>query len=251
MRNNPLKSIARKGIRAVRLVSGWLRFIRQYAAFSKIADNRFPLRWSDRWPCLNDHTANTGFDRHYVYHTAWAARLIAANAPERHVDISSCLRFVTLVSAFVPMDFYDYRPADLSLDGLNARSADITNLPFENESIGSLSCMHVVEHIGLGRYGDQLDAKGDLKAIGELNRVLAPGGDLYFVVPVGASRIQYNAHRIYAFNQITELFDELELKEFALIPDSGGLISNASSAQADAQQYGCGCFWFRKQENTR
>jgi hypothetical protein len=36
--------------------------------------------------------------------------------------------------------------------------------------------MHVVEHIGLGRYGEPMDEQGDLKAIEELKRVLAPGG---------------------------------------------------------------------------
>ncbi|NDC42314.1 MAG: DUF268 domain-containing protein, partial [Chitinophagia bacterium] len=56
-------------------------------------------------------------------------------------------------------------------------------LPFESDSIPSLSCMHTIEHVGLGRYGDQLDPQGDLKAIAELKRVVQPGGDLLFVTP--------------------------------------------------------------------
>ena len=38
--------------------------------------------------------------------------------------------------------------------------------------------MHVVEHIGLGRYGDQVDPDGDLMAMKELERVTAKLGKL-------------------------------------------------------------------------
>jgi hypothetical protein len=109
--------------------------------------------------------------------------------------------------------------------------------------------MHVVEHIGLGRYGDPLDSNGDLKAISELKRVLAVGGTLLFVVPVGQPKIMFNAHRIYSYEQIVSYFSELELTEFSLIPDASRknvLIQCATKEMADAQTYGCGCFWFTR-----
>jgi ubiquinone/menaquinone biosynthesis C-methylase UbiE len=144
--------------------------------------------------------------------------------------------------------FYDYRRADLQLGNLTSDAADLLALPFADGSIESLSCMHVVEHIGLGRYGDSLDPDGDLKAISELKRVLAPEGNLLFVVPIGKPMIMFNAHRIYSYEQVMSYFSELELKEFALIPDNpseGGLIHDAIKEQADRQTYACGCFWFR------
>ena len=110
--------------------------------------------------------------------------------------------------------------------------------------------MHTVEHIGLGRYGDPLDPDGDLKAIAELKRVLAVGGDLLFVVPIGrTAKIMYNARRIYTYSQIAEYFSDLQLVEFSLIsdtPQSNGLISNAIEDDANKCSYGCGCFWFKK-----
>jgi hypothetical protein len=106
--------------------------------------------------------------------------------------------------------------------------------------------MHTVEHIGLGRYGDELDADGDIKAINELKRVLQPGGDLLFVTQVGKPVIQFNAHRIYSYEQIIEYFSPLTLKEFSLIPDQGGLIESADPSLVAQQHYGCGCFWFKK-----
>src|SRR5690242_15240392 len=114
---------------------------------------RFPIRWRDRYPCLYDNTPSTPFDRHYLYHTAWAARIVARTKPALHIDISSSLNFSTVVSAFVPVKFYDYRPAKLELSDFSSDRADLTALPFADQSVSSLSCMHVIEHIGLGRYG--------------------------------------------------------------------------------------------------
>lgn len=220
-----------------------------YWRFKKLdTERRFALAVKDFYPQIKDKTIKTGFDRHYVYHTAWAARKIKATLPALHTDISSSLYFAGIVSAFVPVKFYDYRPADLQLNNLDCLSADLLKLPFTDNSVASLSCLHVVEHVGLGRYGEPLDPAGDLKAIAELKRVLAPGGNLFFVAPVsGQSRIEFNAHRIYTPDLIKEYFSGLELKEFALIPEkSGGLMINPDKSVWSKERYACGCFWFSK-----
>jgi hypothetical protein len=106
--------------------------------------------------------------------------------------------------------------------------------------------MHTVEHIGLGRYGDEMDPDGDLKAIKEIKRVLAIDGNLLFVVPIGKPKIMFNAHRIYSYDQIMQYFSDFELKKFSLITDDGDFIQNSTKDTADEQKYGCGCFWFKK-----
>lgn len=212
-----------------------------------LADERFSIKWKDRYICSDDATQITQFDSHYVYHTAWAARILAKARPATHVDISSCLRFVTLVSAFIPIEFYDYRPASLTLSGLNSHKGDLLNLPFKNNSIKSLSCMHVIEHIGLERYGDLFDPRGDLNAINELKRVVEPGGSILIVVPVGENpRIQYNAHRIYSYSQIVSYFSDFKLENFSYVNDIGEFYSPADETSTRNQIYGCGCFQFIK-----
>ena len=226
----------------------------QFERFAALATEsgstaRFAIDWNDCLPCLDDRTPATGFDRHYVYHTAWAMRVLARTRPAQHVDVASSLYFAALASAFVPVRYYEYRPVDLRLSQLSCGQADLLRLPFADRSIPSLSCMHVIEHVGLGRYGDALDPDADLAAMAELRRVLAPGGNLLFAAPVGKPRVQFNAHRIYAFDHVREAFAGLELVEFALVPDrqnGHSLITNATKEQADAQRYGCGCFWFRR-----
>jgi SAM-dependent methyltransferase len=219
-----------------------------FQALSRQQGDRLPVRREDLYPCLDDGSANTSFDAHYIYHTAWAARILARTRPARHVDISSIVSFCAVVSAFLPVEFYDFRPAPIKLDNLQSGAADICRLQFADGSIPSLSCMHVIEHIGLGRYGDPLDASGDLKAVRELVRVLAPGGDLLVVVPVGKPRVQFNAHRVYDFTGFRDYFSDLELVELAVLPDDagGGLIVDPPADLVNAQCYGCGCFWFRK-----
>ena len=250
-------------VRKAGLLGKWLpdkklnRFKAALALFKSqalaAADHRFEPRDEDLYPCLDDATGSTGFDPHYIYHTAWAARRIRLQNPARHVDLSSYLYFSTLLSAFVPVEFFDYRPADIRLSGFKSGKADLNSLPFADNTVTSLSCMHTVEHVGLGRYGDEIDPTGDLRAIRELARVLAPGGHLYFVVPVGAPRLCFNAHRIYSYEQIVDAFSDLELLEFSLIPDNAGengMIEYADPALVAEQRYACGCFIFSKPEKS-
>ncbi|MBP6948861.1 MAG: DUF268 domain-containing protein [Candidatus Pacebacteria bacterium] len=210
---------------------------------------RFPIPFSSIQPSLFENTPFTRFDTHYIYHTAWAARKVKEINAKEHVDISSSLYFSSIVSAFTPVYFYDFRPAKLNLSNLTSDAEDVTKLSFPDKSIDSLSCMHTVEHVGLGRYGDPIDPEGDIRATHELTRVLAKGGSLLFVVPIGKPRIQFDAHRIYSYSMVLEMFSGLTLKEFSLIPDNAltkGIIYNATEKESDKQEYGCGCFWFVK-----
>lgn len=225
------------------------RFIGDYLSFRRKNDGRFSASFTSLFPCLLDRTTTTNFEPHYIYHPAWAARVVAQNKPAKHIDISSTLHFSTIVSAFVPVEFYDYRPAQLNLEGLRSEHADLTKLHFESNSISSLSCMHTIEHIGLGRYGDPIDPTGDKTAAAELARVLAPGGTFIFVTPVGKPRIEFNAHRVYGYEQVLALFPTLKLVEFSMVPDDfsdKGLIRNADPQTVAEQHWACGCFIFTK-----
>lgn len=224
-----------------------LNFKNEFSYFNSIDINRkLSCNWKDIYPCLGDKTETTGFDAHYIYHPAWAARIVKEINPVKHIDISSTLHFCSILSAFIPVEFYDYRPAHLNLNNLISLKADLTDLLFESDSIDSLSCMHTIEHIGLGRYGDPIDPDGDIKAINELKRVVKKGGSLLFVTPVGNPKILFNAHRIYNPTMILNYFDGFELKDFSLVTDQNEFIEKAELREGSSQSYGCGCFWFIK-----
>jgi len=225
-----------------------MRELKTFASLSKSLRPEMVVNQRDRSFYLNDKTSTTPFDAHYLYHTTWAARQLRFINPKEHVDISSSLYFVGLASAIVPITHYDYRPPEFEIDGVTCKAGDLMALPFADDSVESLSCMHVIEHIGLGRYGDPLDPCGDQKAAAELQRVLEPGGHFLFVTPVGRPRVCFNAHRIYSFEMVANLFPDLKLEEWALVKDdpSAGLVPKPTPDVIDAQSYGCGCFRFSK-----
>lgn len=224
----------------------------KFQKFSMQSNNDFIVNWKDRYLIFDESTKETSFDRHYVYHPAWAARVLYKTNPSVHYDFSSILYFGAIISSFISIKFFDYRPADLKLDNYSNDFIDLTNLKFGDNSIESLSCMHTVEHIGLGRYGDEIDAFADRKAMKELARVIAPSGNFLFVVPVAAqNRVVFNAHRVYNVQFLIDFYmkEGLKLVEFVLIPENqkdGGLVYNPPIELLENQNYGCGCFWFTK-----
>lgn len=219
-------------------------YFRDWRAFEKRSGRR--LSFSESYPCLNDAVATTPFDPHYFRQSAWLARRLAEARPEAHVDIGSSIDVIAVIAAFIPTTFVDVRPLPVNLSNLTSLAGDITALDMPDRSVASLSCLHVIEHIGLGRYGDPVDPEGARKAAGELQRVLAPGGTLYLSTPIGAERICFNAHRVSAPETVLAWFSELALSRFSYVDDDGALHENADVARVPSMSYGCGLFEFSR-----
>src|SRR5260370_16622746 len=139
----------------------------------------------------------------------------------------------------MPITFCDIRKSRLPFRDIKEDRADLTSLPPSwTATLPSISCMHVLEHIGLGRYGDGLDAGGDRKAAAELARVLAPGGQLLLVVPMeDPPRVCFNAHRLYSYSQVMDLFPGLSLQEFTLITNEGHFFDHPDPVLFDGPNY--------------
>ena len=116
-------------------------------------------------PCFHDNAPTTGFDSHYTYQGPWVMRHLLEKKPKKHVDVGSWTAYLGFFSSLQPTEFVDIRPAELSLPGLTPREGSVLCLPYADNSLESLSCLHVVEHIGLGRYGDPIDPLGTMKAL--------------------------------------------------------------------------------------
>ena len=203
------------------------------------------IRWFDTYPCLNDRAEYQTPDPHYFYQNLWAFMRIKDCKPEFHVDVGSLIEFIGFLSEVTRVFSVDFRPLKASLRGLDSIKGDILSLPFADGSVSSLSCLHVAEHIGLGRYGDSLEPRGTLIACKELSRVLAKGGRLYFSVPVGKPRVCFNAHRIHSPQQIINYFSELKMEEFSCVDDEGYFHERTSPNLVEEAEYGCGFFLFR------
>jgi SAM-dependent methyltransferase len=185
---------------------------------------------------------------HYFHQDLWAARHVVKADGGMHVDVASRLDgFVAHVLTRRPVIYVDIRPLWCSVAGLEYRRGSVLELPFPDDSVASLSCLHVIEHIGLGRYGEKVDPVADLAGAAELSRVLAPGGMLLVGTPVGVERLCFDAHRVYDPSTILTAFAGLTLQEFSLIDDGGArVIENADFDHARRCSYGCGLFRFTK-----
>jgi hypothetical protein len=193
MRNWVLPFVDPRQVASLALLPRFLVEFREYRSRSE----RERVRLLDAYPRLTDRVAHTPFDPHYFYQGAWLARRLRHADPAFHVDAGSSVLMVSVLSAQVPIWFVDYRPLQVDLPGLRCIAGSVTALPFSDASIESLSSLHVIEHIGLGRYGDPLDPQGSINAAHELQRVLKPGGRLYLSVPVGRERVFQRASRIH------------------------------------------------------
>jgi hypothetical protein len=221
-----------------RYISDWLRYRR-------LPDSE-GLLLKDSFPCIADWTPYTPFDPHYFYQAVWLARRLADLRPQLHVDIGSSIAMIAVTSAYVPTIFVDYRPLKVGVKGVFPVAGNVLSLPIGDDQLPSLSCLHVIEHIGLGRYGDPLNPKGTHIAAKELARVLSPGGKLLLSMPAGRERIQFNAQRIFRSSSIVAMFEGLRVKSFSLIDDEGNLIQPAEISIGETCEYGCGLFEMTK-----
>lgn len=182
---------------------------------------RGEARFLDLYPCLQDRTRTTGIDPYYLYEALWAFRRIRSAVPPAHVDIGSSLPLVAMMTTVTEVTFVDIRPPSLPVDPVRVVAGSLLNLPFRDRSLSSLSCLNVLEHVGLGRYGDSLDPAGPGRACAELQRVLAPGGRLYLSTSVGRPRIHFNAHRVFDPRELVEMLPELRLAEVSVVDLDG------------------------------
>jgi len=188
-------------------------FFKTYYNFKKVKNPNF--KKVEFYPCLFDNISYTPVDPVYFYQDTWFAEKIFKLKPKFHVDIGSHIKTIGILSKFVPIIMVDIRPAKVKLENLTFLKASITNLPFKSSSLESISSLCVVEHIGLGRYGDPIDPFGTEKAISELKRVIKVGGVIIISVPVDKeNKIYFNAHRAFTREYILNLFlDNCELIE--------------------------------------
>jgi SAM-dependent methyltransferase len=220
-------------------------YLQDWRSFNRYSSGE-RLRLADSYPCLVDRVTATPFDPHYFYQSAWLARRLGAARPLVHVDIGSSVLMIGVLSGLVDTVFLDYRPLRVILPGLYSVAATTTQLPFADGTIDSLSCLHVIEHIGLGRYGDPVDPDGSRKAALELQRVMRPGGRLYLSAPVGRERVCFNAHRVFAPETLPAWMRKLRLRDFAFVDDAGRFVEGDSVSAAAPCSYACGMYAFER-----
>jgi SAM-dependent methyltransferase len=227
-------------------------FLREMAQFRRQNTlEAFRPSFRHLYPILNEKSQPAGSaSGHYFYQDLWAARKIFERRPEMHLDIGSRIDgFVAHLLVFMPVTLVDLRPLKESIEGLTFINDDASNLRrFSDASVESISSLHAAEHFGLGRYGDKVDATACFRFMSSLERVLKPGGRLYFSVPVGRERVEFNAHRVFEIRTVLRAFPELRLVSFSLVGDDGHLYTDMHPDDMPPSEFACGLFEFTKED---
>lgn len=203
------------------------------------------------YPCFQDrHTESGTAKGHYFHQDLLVANRIFRNNPERHVDIGSRIDgLVAHVAAFREIEVFDIRALHSPNENIIFRQVDLMD---ENFSLvdycDSASCLHALEHFGLGRYGDRIDLRGHLKGWENIHRMLRRGGRFYFSVPIGEQRIEFNAHRVFSVSYLLKMMEgRYRMSSFSYVDDAGDLVRNPeitpeSLGNNFSCTYGCGIF---------
>jgi hypothetical protein len=226
------------------------RFFRDLLAYQRMnPPQTFRITGRHLFPILTDLKGGAGYTTdHYFYQDLWAARKIFERAPREHMDVGSRIDgFIAHLLTFRTVTVIDIRPFEGAIRGLTFFQDDATEMAkIGTDSVESLSSLHVAEHFGLGRYGDPVDPHACFRFMASLQRILAPGGRLYFSVPIGRERVEFNAHRVFAPETVLRNFSELELASFSFISDDGSLLEDQNPLALPPSELACGLFEFTK-----
>lgn len=231
------------------------QFYRQLQAFKK--STNWPIQIEPR---LGDRTAQAGALGEYFWQDLFVAKRILEIAPTRHVDVGSRIDgFVAHLACSRTLDIIDIRPLSEVIPGVAFHQVDITNLPEKwKKSADCVTCLHTIEHFGLGRYGDPIDADGWKSGLKNLAGIVQPGGRLILSTPVGSQRIKFNSHRIFDPATIADFASTIgfKMERFAYHtyghgPESSIVVSKSITEdfiKLASIKYSVGIFEFSKSE---
>lgn len=237
--------------RFIRALCRTPRYVRHLARFRKSHPGVLGIA-----PCLSDWDEEAGSsDNEYFWQDLLVAQMIFQANPRRHIDAGSRLDgFIAHVASFRQIEILDVRPMSREIPNVRFRRHDFSKpVPGLSGCSDSVSCLHALEHFGLGRYGDDLDPSGFERGFSSLADLLAAGGRLYLSVPVGRSAVAFNSHRVVDPEAVLALAagHGLRPQSFTSIGPLGSIetlaVSDPRFAALGQLRYTLGVFVFQKQ----
>jgi len=238
----------------LRSLRGLPIYLRDWVAFRKgFAGNM------EFMPCLHDRYEEGGDTRsEYFWQDLLVARAIHAAKPVKHVDVGSRVDgFVAHVASFREIEIFDVRPISTTVPGVVFRQVDMMDAvslstTFSGAYCDSLSCLHAIEHFGLGRYGDTVNPQGYQIGIANMVQMLRSGGTFYLSTPIGQERVEFNANWVFDPRGIVRCAEAsgMTLQKLIIITQGNGpqesSIDDTTLDDLALLQYQLGLFIFTK-----
>jgi hypothetical protein len=251
-------SVTQIGIDPIRLINSIRSisyFVKTYFKFKR--QFKGELNFS---PSLQDRFEESGaINSEYFWQDLMVAKWIFESSPIKHVDVGSRIDgFVAHVASYRQVEVIDVRPINSNIPNVLFKQGNMMDLDFLSNENGfgedycdSLSCLHTIEHFGLGRYGDPIDPEGYVKGIINMASLIKKGGVFYLSTPIGKERVEFNSNWIFSPNNILKTVTS---QGFALeglyIYNKGGLkmleIDQIIFNELEQEYYNLGIFIFRK-----
>ena len=231
------------------------KFFYDFYSFKRFYKGKFKLS-----PNLHDRYEESGISKsEYFWQDLLVAKWIYASSPEKHVDVGSRIDgFVTHVASFREIEVFDIRPISSDIPGVIFRQADLMNANsmskfFLNKGYcDSLSCLHTIEHFGLGRYGDPINVNGYHIGLENMAKLIRPKGIFYLSTPIGEERVEFNANWVFDPRNIIQLASDngLKLDSLTIFSNIEGVIdvdpNEINLKDLANQSYNLGIFKFIK-----
>ena len=155
---------------------------------------------------------------------------------------------------FRPIEVVDIRHLSTTAENITFLQADLMSADVAKKlgQSDSVSCLHAIEHFGLGRYGDPVDPDGHVKGLLNLASLVKKQGILYVSIPIGPERVEFNGHRIFDVMTVPKIFgNDFKLEVFTYINDGGEIFIDVPLEEAKENPnfgcvFGCAIYEFRR-----
>jgi hypothetical protein len=204
------------------------------------------------FPVLGEDKKKSGqITNHYFYQDLLVASYIFKNKPTKHIDIGSRIDgFVANVASFRKIEVFDLRINKLNFKNIKFRKLNLNKINKKLYNYAdSISCLHTIEHFGLGRYGDPIDPDSYKKGFNNLVKMLKSKGLLYISFPISNNNETFfNLERRFNPKDILGWTKELILLNFDFIDDKQKLNLNVNLLSLYKKNIvnGCGIYVFKK-----
>ena len=206
------------------------------------------------FPVLGEHKKISGqITDDYFYQDLLVASYIFKNKPIKHVDIGSRIDgFIANVATFRKIEVFDLRKNKLKFKNIEFQILNLNKIKKKYyKYTDSISCLHTIEHFGLGRYGDEIDPDSYKKGFNNLIKILKKNGILYVSFPIAnVNKTFFNLERRFEPKDILKWSNKIKLLNFDYIDEKQNLHLKIDLFNFNKKiNKGCGIYTFKKIKN--